>query len=55
MTYNIRLDVASDGENAWVNRKEMLVSQVKFYAPDIFGIQEGLTNQVNYINEQLRK
>lgn len=22
MTYNIRLDVASDGENAWSNRKD---------------------------------
>jgi len=53
MTYNFRLDFASDGENALANRKEMLVSQVKFYAPDIFGIQEGLPQQVNYINEQL--
>jgi len=55
MTYNIRLDVASDAENAWANRKEILVSQIKFYAPDIFGIQEGLPHQVNYINEQLAK
>ena len=29
MTYNIRLDVASDGENAWPNRKEKLVNQGK--------------------------
>jgi len=55
MTYNIRLDVASDGENAWANRKEMLVSQINFYAPDIFGIQEGLPHQVNYISEKLAK
>lgn len=54
MTYNIRLDVASDGENAWVNRKEILVSQLKFYAPDIFGVQEALPNQVNFINEKLK-
>ncbi|SNR48317.1 Metal-dependent hydrolase, endonuclease/exonuclease/phosphatase family [Lutibacter agarilyticus] len=53
MTYNIRLDVASDGENAWVNRKEILVSQLKFYAPDIFGVQEALHNQVNFINTKL--
>ena len=30
MTYNIRLDVASDGENAWTNRKEFLSSQDVF-------------------------
>ena len=53
MTYNIRLDVASDGENAWPNRKEFLVSQLQFYSPDIFGIQEGMPHQVDYINKQL--
>ncbi len=53
MTYNIRLDVASDGENAWTNRKEALVSQLKFYEPAIFGIQEGLPNQVTFINNEL--
>ncbi|WP_035645453.1 endonuclease/exonuclease/phosphatase family protein [Flavobacterium sp. ASV13] len=46
MTYNIRLDVASDGENAWPNRKDYFASQIQFYSPDIFGIQEGLPNQV---------
>jgi endonuclease/exonuclease/phosphatase family metal-dependent hydrolase len=46
MTYNIRLDVVSDGENAWPNRKAYWASQVAFYEPDIFGIQEALPNQV---------
>ncbi|MDN3678577.1 endonuclease/exonuclease/phosphatase family protein [Flavobacterium paronense] len=46
MTYNIRLDLASDGENAWTNRKEFWASQLTFYEPDIFGIQEALPNQV---------
>jgi len=53
MTYNIRLDVASDGDNAWPNRSEKLVSQLQFYAPDIFGIQEGMPHQVEFIDEQL--
>lgn len=39
MTYNIRLDVASDGENAWSNRKDFFTSQIQFYSPDIFGVQ----------------
>lgn len=53
MTYNIRLDVASDGENAWTNRKEYWASQIKFYEPDIFGIQEALPHQVADISTML--
>lgn len=53
MTYNIRLNHAGDGENAWPNRKEKLVQQLKFYEPDLFGIQEGLPGQVKYIDEAL--
>ncbi|WP_445453551.1 endonuclease/exonuclease/phosphatase family protein [Flavobacterium sp. 25HG05S-40] len=55
MTYNIRLDVASDGENAWANRKEYWASQVSFYEPDIFGIQEALPSQVSDISTLLPK
>lgn len=46
MTYNIRLDVASDGENNWSHRKDFFTSQVLFYEPDIFGVQEATPNQV---------
>lgn len=53
MTYNIRLDVASDGENAWPNRKEYWASQIQFYEPDIFGIQEALPHQVTDIETLL--
>lgn len=53
MTYNIRLDVASDGENAWPNRKDFVLEQIKFYNPDIFGIQEGTPNQTKYLNDSL--
>ena len=49
MTYNIRLDVASDGENAWPIRKDYWASQVTFYEPDILGIQEALPHQVTDI------
>ncbi|WP_269223900.1 MULTISPECIES: endonuclease/exonuclease/phosphatase family protein [Flavobacterium] len=46
MTYNIRLDVTSDGENDWAHRKDFLNGQIQFYAPDVFGVQEALPNQV---------
>jgi endonuclease/exonuclease/phosphatase family metal-dependent hydrolase len=46
MTYNVRLDVASDGENDWTHRKDFFASQIQFYEPDIFGVQEAKPNQV---------
>lgn len=46
MTYNIRLDIDSDGKNNWSNRKEFFTSQMQFYEPDIFGVQEAKPNQV---------
>ena len=55
MTYNIRLDVAVDKENAWPNRKDFFVSQIKFYEPDVFGVQEARPNQVLDIDNGLPK
>ena len=55
MTYNIRLDVASDGENDWTHRKDFWASQVQFYDPDIFGVQEAKPNQVIDIATALSK
>lgn len=52
MTYNIRYDTSNDGENQWGNRKEFLRDQLSFYSPDIFGIQEGLKHQVDYLNNE---
>jgi endonuclease/exonuclease/phosphatase family metal-dependent hydrolase len=53
MTYNIRLDIASDGENNWSNRRERVSDLIQFYEPDIFGIQEGLPHQVQYLDSLL--
>lgn len=53
MTYNIRLDVAIDGENDWTHRKDFFASQILFYEPDIFGVQEATPNQVVDMNNML--
>ena len=53
MTYNIRLDIAVDGENDWSHRKEFFTSQIQFYEPDVFGIQEATPNQVIDISNAL--
>lgn len=53
LTYNIRYDNPADGDNAWPKRRDFLANQIRFHAPDIFGIQEGLKNQVDYLQAQL--
>ncbi|MFY0653149.1 MAG: endonuclease/exonuclease/phosphatase family protein [Cyclobacteriaceae bacterium] len=53
MSYNIRYDSPNDGENLWPLRRDFLASQIAFYEPDIFGIQEGLYHQVKYLDTQL--
>ncbi|HEX9152001.1 MAG TPA: endonuclease/exonuclease/phosphatase family protein [Flavobacterium sp.] len=55
MTYNIRLDLASDGENAWSKRKDYFAGQLQFYEPDIFGVQEATPVQVTDISTLLRQ
>lgn len=45
MTFNIRLDIASDGANAWPHRKAMVAALIAREAPDILGMQEVLLNQ----------
>lgn len=54
MTYNIRLNTPSDGENAWPKRREFLASQIAFHQPKILGIQEGLPDQVDWLSENLK-
>jgi endonuclease/exonuclease/phosphatase family metal-dependent hydrolase len=45
ISYNIRLNVASDGINAWPNRKENVKALIKFYDTDILCVQEALPEQ----------
>jgi endonuclease/exonuclease/phosphatase family metal-dependent hydrolase len=51
MTYNIRLNTASDGENAWPNRKDNVRALVKFHDTDILCVQEALPLQVDQLLE----
>jgi len=53
MTYNLRYDNPNDGENRWDLRKEFLRDQLKFFEPDVMGIQEGLKHQLDYLDGEL--
>ncbi|WP_426492909.1 endonuclease/exonuclease/phosphatase family protein [Hymenobacter sp. 102] len=50
-TYNLRLNVASDGVNAWPNRKELVKNLVRYHGFDVFGTQEGFRGQLNDVAE----
>lgn len=53
MTYNIRYDNPGDAPNNWDNRKDFLISQLRYHAPDVFGTQEGLVHQLKDIDQGL--
>ncbi|HSN61738.1 MAG TPA: endonuclease/exonuclease/phosphatase family protein, partial [Ferruginibacter sp.] len=53
MSYNIRLDVASDGENRWDLRKEKVAGLMNYYEADFIGGQEVQHHQLTYLLQQL--
>lgn len=53
MTYNIRLDLASDGADAWPHRRKALTGLVAYYAPDFVGMQEVLLHQKQQVEADL--
>lgn len=42
MSFNLRQNVATDGEHAWPYRLKAVKATIAFHDPDIIGIQEGL-------------
>lgn len=53
MTYNIKLDYPKEGKNSWQYRKPFFINQIKFYEPDVFGVQEALPNQMKDMDSLL--
>ena len=54
MSYNIRLDSANDGTNSWHMRYAATAEMIKDQAPDVFGVQEALSYQILFIEENFR-
>ena len=55
ISYNIRLINSKDGPNEWKYRAEASPAMIKDYAPDIFGVQEALAEQLAYMQKALPK
>ena len=50
-TYNLRLNVASDGPNAWPHRRDAVRALIRYHEIDLLGTQEGLTDQIEDLAE----
>jgi endonuclease/exonuclease/phosphatase family metal-dependent hydrolase len=54
MSFNLRYDEPADEENQWENRKESCLTMLNEVIPTVFGIQEGLHNQISYLDNNLQ-
>ncbi|WP_026933748.1 endonuclease/exonuclease/phosphatase family protein [Christiangramia echinicola] len=53
MTYNIKYANENDGENSWSNRQDWITYQIKFYEPDILGVQEAVIMQIDHFSTNM--
>ena len=53
MTFNIRLNIASDGPNAWPHRKAAVASIIRSHDVDVAGLQEALPDQLRDLDALL--
>ncbi|MBN2316975.1 MAG: endonuclease/exonuclease/phosphatase family protein [Sedimentisphaerales bacterium] len=49
MSFNIRYGTANDGENRWLNRREMVFDVMRNHKSDVVGLQEALKFQIDEI------
>ncbi len=50
MSFNIRNSYARDGENHWENRKDLVYNVIRDYAPDVLGLQEANSFQLEELS-----
>ena len=53
MTFNLRLDVASDGPNAWPFRRDWVAALIRFHGADVVGVQEALAPMLTDLDARL--
>ncbi len=53
MSYNIRLDLESDGPNRWSERRDQFIEQIRLLQPAILGLQEVVEGQKRDLEQAL--
>ena len=54
MSYNIRLGSGKDGNTSWNMRYAATAEMLKDQLPDVFGVQEALSYQIYFIEDNFR-
>ena len=49
VSFNIRVDNAADGDNAWDNRKPASAAMIRQERPTVMGLQEAQPHQITYL------
>ena len=52
ISFNIRVDNPSDGDNIWKNRKQAVITMINRQQPTIMGLQEAQPHQITYLAKQ---
>lgn len=52
MTFNIRYGTATDGDDHWSRRRELVADTVRRHAPHVLGVQEALAFQVDWLADR---
>jgi endonuclease/exonuclease/phosphatase family metal-dependent hydrolase len=55
LTYNLRYNNPKDGLDRWEVRKKNVADLLQHYQPDVFGTQEGLNEQIMWLDSTLTK
>lgn len=53
LSYNIRYDNPGDGADVWANRRDAMADYLAEARPDLFGLQEALQRQIEYLAGKL--
>lgn len=53
MTFNIRFNNPADGRNAWPRRRDDVAKLIAAERPDVIGMQEALSGQIDDLKERL--
>lgn len=53
MTFNIRTAIGRDGDNSWPFRKDLVSETILGSDPDIVGLQEALTEQIEFLESKM--
>jgi len=53
MSFNIRTSMGQDGHNSWPHRKDLVAETILLHEPMIVGLQEVLSDQIEYLESAL--